>query len=84
MKSDRPNLPPALFEVLTNVCPEGGFAFFGGLIEELDSELQRVAVPRELLEGGSSSEAGARALQGLHETLYGFGDLPRLHWWEHG
>jgi hypothetical protein len=84
MKSNRPDLPPTLFEVLTNVCPEGGFAFFGGLIEKFDSELQRVAVPRELLEGGSTSEAGARALQGLHETLYGLGDLPCLYRWEHG
>ena len=84
MKADRPDAPAALLEVIPYEGPQEGFAFFGRMIEELNGDLKRVAVPRKLLEGGTPSEAGARALQRFHETFYGLGNLSSRRRWEHG
>ena len=84
MEPNRPNKPPALLEVALEVCPEKGFALFGRLVEELDRELQRVAVPREFLSCDAPSEAGARVMQRFHETFYCLSCLPSRSRWEHG
>jgi len=84
MKTDRPDAPPTLPEVVLEEGSKEGFALFGRMVEEFDGYLKCVAVPRKLLEGGAPSEAGARALQRLHEAFYGLGNLSSRRWWEHG
>lgn len=84
VKTNGPDSPPALPEVALEVCPEKGFALFGRLIEELDRDLQRMAVPREFLGCDAPGEAGARVMQRFHKAFYCLGSLPSRRRWEHG
>jgi len=85
MKLDRLDEPTAELPVVLDVCADGGFRLYREMVAQLDRDIYlALNIPRAFLNGSPSSEAGARTMQRVHESVYQLDKLGRRRWGKHG
>jgi hypothetical protein len=84
MKPDRPDDPPTLSGIVLDIPPEEGFSSYRDLIEQFEREVKKLLIPRRFLEGDTSSEAGARPVQGSEQALRHLPDIVGAGRGKHG
>lgn len=70
MDPDRRDNPSALEGVVLEVPPKEGLSLYRELIERLEGEMKQLLLPAHVMNGNSSSEAGARAMKCWHDAFF--------------